>query len=145
MKSATVAMILSLFLILNSTSGQPPGCTCYDPISLHPSYPPGRPDGPGFFIAFNPNLNAFSGPALCPSPLPPPYDFIDHLIYCEVSDSGPYVPCCKFCCRDNKPTNKPNPTDGNPAITPPYNFAIHSVNINVFIIMGLIFVLLLKN
>ncbi|CAF0937247.1 unnamed protein product [Adineta steineri] len=38
-----------------------------------------------------------------------------------------------------------NTTDGNPAIAPPYNFAIHSVNINAFIIMALMFVLLFNN
>jgi hypothetical protein len=37
-----------------------------------------------------------------------------------------------------------NKTDGNPAIAPPYNFAIHSVNINISIIMVLLGLLLLK-
>ena len=71
---------------------------------------------------------------------------IDHLIQSvqqgkleiKTTNSRLYVKQMDKCLDSNC-----NETDGNPAIAPPYNFAIHSVNINISIIMGLISVLLL--
>ena len=139
-------MILSLLLIMKSTSGES-NCTCYN--NLATDYPGAGAlnialHKPGYIIMYSdypyPDYGhcppIFYFPTRCDDTHPPHPDDDNSMHAIENR-------CCDFCCYGigSKTTNKPGVIDGNPAITSPYNFATHSVNISVFTTMGLLLVL----